>query len=185
MAGTRNSPGPELPAYEEPEDQSHRFQEGPDWIKLTPSKTGRVPGTVQAMEPKPKQQPDAFDQELGKSDIHDILGDYLHDEMQTAVNELIHANPRLSGNGPAAVMEVDTEPSPEHITSTQDQPMETESTEPSPGTFQPELGLPSYTQSLVGSTNSLLSPITAKDNTLLDADPDAPRLTQSKAPGAR
>ena len=104
--------------------------------------------------------------------------------MQTAVNELIRANLGLSGHGPAAVMEVDTEPLPEHITSTQDQPMETESTEPSPRTFQPKLGLPSYTQSLVRSTDSPPSPIMAEDNALLDAYPDAPGLSQSKAPGA-
>ena len=72
----------------------------------------------------------------------------------------------------------------ESIANTQDQAMETEPTESSPGTFQPELGTPGYTPSLIGSANLLPSPITAKDNALLDADPDVPGLTQSKAPGA-
>ena len=55
---------------------------------------------------------------------------------------------------------------------------------PSPGTFQPELGMPGYTPSLIGSANSPPSPIMAKDNALLDTDPDALGLGQSKAPGA-
>ena len=125
-----------------------------------------------------------MDQELGKTKVKDILGDYLHDEAQTTVKELIRAHPGLSQSGPAEAIEVDTQPLPEPDTGTQDQPMETESMEPSPGTFQPELGMPGYTQSLIGSTDSLPSPITAEDNALLDADPDAPGLTQSKAPGA-
>ena len=62
--------------------------------------------------------------------------------------------------------------------------METEQSEPSPGTFQPELAVPGYTQSLIGSPNSPPSQITDKDNALLDADPDVPGQDQSKAPGA-
>ena len=125
-----------------------------------------------------------MDQELGKSKVKDILGDYLHDEAQTVVKELIRAHPGLSGSGPTEAMEVDTKPLLEPDTGTQDQPMETESTEHSLGTFQPELAMPGYTQSLIGSTNSLPSPIMAEDSTLLDADLDAPGLTQLKAPGA-
>ena len=80
--------------------------------------------------------------------------------------------------------EVITKPPPPPVTDTQDRAMEIEPPETSPGTFQPELGMPSYTLSLIGSTNMLPSPITAKDNALLDADPEASGLSQSKAPGA-
>ena len=65
--------------------------------------------------------------------------------------------------------------------------METEQTEQtgvSPGSFQPELGMPGYNQSLVGSTDQLPSPVMAEENALLDVDPDVPGLNQSKAPGA-
>ena len=37
-------------------------------------------------------------------------------------------------------MDIDPEPLPEPTAETQDQPMETEQSEPSPGTFQPEVG---------------------------------------------
>ena len=63
--------------------------------------------------------------------------------------------------------------------------METEPTESSPGTFQPELGMPGYTLSLIGSADLPPSPITSEDNALLDTDPDVPGLSHSKAPGAR
>ena len=82
-------------------------------------------------------------------------------------------------------LEVVTEPPPQPVADTQDQAMETEPPETSLGTFQPELGMPSYTPSLIRSANMLPSPITAKDNALLDADLDALGLSQSKAPGAR
>ena len=62
--------------------------------------------------------------------------------------------------------------------------METEQAGVLPGTFQPELGMSSYNQSLVGSADQPPSPITAEENALLDVDPDALGLNQSKAPGA-
>ena len=62
--------------------------------------------------------------------------------------------------------------------------METEQTGVSPGTFQLELGMPGYNQSLVGSADKPPSPITAEENALLDMDLNAPGLNQSKAPGA-
>ena len=62
--------------------------------------------------------------------------------------------------------------------------MEMEQAGVSPGTFQPELGMPGYNQSLVRSADQPPSPVTAEENALLDVDPDAPGLTQSKAPGA-
>ena len=77
-----------------------------------------------------------------------------------------------------------TEPPLEFIADTQDQVMETEPTESLSGTFQPELGTPGYTPSLIGSADLLPSPITAEDNALLDADLDVPGLAQSRAPGA-
>ena len=84
-------------------------------------------------------------------------------------------------------MDVDEQPPPEPVAEMQgvgDQPMETEQTGVSPGSFQPELGMPSYNQSLVRSTDQPPSPVTAKENALLDTDPDALGLNQSKAPGA-
>ena len=115
--------------------------------------------------------------------MKDVLGDYFQ-EQQTAVQALIHANLGLTGSESPEAMDIDTGPPPESIADTQDQAMETEPTESSPGTFQPELGMPSYTLSLIGSTDLPPSPIMAKDNTLLDTDPDVLGLGQSKAPGA-
>ena len=46
------------------------------------------------------------------------------------------------------------------------------------------LGMPGYNQSLVGSTDQPPSPVMAKENALLDADPDGLGLNQSEAPGA-
>ena len=85
---------------------------------------------------------------------------------------------------------MDEQPPRESVAETQgvgDQPMETKQTEQtgvSLGSFQPELGMPGYNQSLVGSTDQLPSPVTAEENALLDVDLDAPGLSQSKAPGA-
>ena len=98
---------------------------------------------------------------------------------------MIRANLGLTGSEPMEAMDVDTEPLLEPAAKMQDQPMETEQSDSSPGTFKPELGMPGYTPSLIRSTNSLPLPITAKDNALLDADPDVLGLVQSKAPGAR
>ena len=126
---------------------------------------------------------DPLDKELGKDKVRDVLGDYL-DEAETAVKELIRANLGLTRSEPMEVMDVDMAPLPEPAAEMQDQPMETEQSEPSPGTFQPELGMPGYTPSLIGSTDSPLSPITAKDNALLDADPEGLGQDQSRAPGA-
>ena len=95
-----------------------------------------------------------------------------------------HVNPGLTGSEPMEAMDVDPEPLPEPTAETQDQPMETEQSEPSLGTFQPELGTPGYILSLIRSTNSPLSPIMGEDNALLDADLDVLGLSQSKAPGA-
>ena len=84
-------------------------------------------------------------------------------------------------------MDVDEQPLPESVAKTQgvgDQPMETEQTGVLPGSFQPELGMPGYNQSLVRSTDQPPSPMTAEENALLDTDPDGPGLNQSKATGA-
>ena len=127
-----------------------------------------------------------LDKELGKDKVKDVLGDYL-DEAETAVKDLIRAHLGLTGSEPQEAMDVDTEPPPEPAAKAQeaqDKPMETEQSVPSLGTFQPELGMPGYTPSLIGSTDSPLSPIMAKDNALLDADLDVPGLGQSKAQGS-
>ena len=136
---------------------------------ITASKTSS--GTEGAQPDITAPKLNSLDQELGKSEVKDVLGNYLDDEAQSAVKELIHTNPGLSGSEPTEAMDVNTGPLPEPVIDTQDQPMETEQSEPSPGTFQPELGMPRYTQTLV--------------HALLDTDPDALGLAQSKAPGAR
>ena len=128
-----------------------------------------------------------LDQELRKDDMNDILGNYF-EEQQSVVCDLIRTNSGLTGSESPEAMDVNlalsseviTQPPPQPIADTQDQAMETEPPETSSGTFQPELGMPGYTPSLIRSTNMLLSPITAEDNALLDV----PGLSQSKAPGA-
>ena len=134
---------------------------------------------------------DSLDKELEKDKITDVLGDYMDDtETANAVNDLIRAHPELAGNEAPEAMDVDMQPPLEPVArvqeakEVQDQPMETKQAESSLGTFKHELGMPGYTQSLIGSTHQPPSPITAEDNALLDADPDAPGLSQSKAPGA-
>ena len=192
-AEIQNSPGPQPPSHEDQqgsqppgqEDQPHKFQPGLDWHMVTPSKTGSSTVGVQ-----PGLDP--LDQELRKDDVNDILGNCL-EEQQSAVCGLIRTNPGLTGSESPEAMDVDlalpsevvTEPPPPPITDTQDQATETKPPETSLGTFQPELGTPGYTPSLIGSANTPLSPITAEDNALLDADPDTPGLSQSKAPGTR
>ena len=196
-AEIRNSPGPQPPSHEgqqssqppKQEDRPHKFQPRPDWHMVTPSNTGSSTVGVQ-----PGLDP--LDQELGKDDMNDILGNYL-EEQQSAVCDLIRANPGLTGSESLEAMDVDltlpseviTEPHLPPVADTQDQAIDTKPPETSLGTFQPELGMPSYTPSLIGSTNMPPSPITAEDNALLDADPDADLdtlgLSQSKAPGAR
>ena len=135
---------------------------------VTPSNTGS--STVAA-------QPglDPLDQELGKDDVNDILGNYL-EEQQSVVRDLICSSPGLTQSESPEAMDVDltlplqviTEPPLPPIADTQDQAMETKPPETLLGTFQPELGMPGYTASLIESTNTLPSPITAEDNTLLD-----------------
>ena len=102
------------------------------------------------------------------------------------MKQMLH--PELTGDEHTEAMDADTVPPLElaaKAQETRDQPIETEQSEPSLGTFQPELGMPGYTLSLIGSADSPLSPITAKGNAQLDADPDVPGEGQSKATGAR
>ena len=156
---------------------------------MTPSKAGL--STVEEQPAGMSPGLDPLDWELGKDDMKDVLGNYF-EEQQSAVRDLIRTNPGLTVSVSPEAMEVDlalpsevtTEPPTQPIVDTQDQAMETEPSETSPGTFQPALGTPSYTPSLIGSADMLPSPIMAKDIALLDADPDALGLSQSKAPGA-
>ena len=131
---------------------------------------------------------DSLDKELGKDKVNDVLGDYLQEtETESAVKNLLQAHPELAGNEAPEVMDVDEQTPPESVAKMQgvgDQPMEAEQTGVSPGSVQPELGMPGYNQSLVGSTDQLPSPVMAEENALLDVDLDAPGLNQSKAPGA-
>ena len=195
-AQTRNSPGPQLPQYEnvlgaeppqplpEQEDWPHKFVAGPNWTIVTKSKT--TSGVEGAQPSVTTSGLDLLDKELGKDNVKDVLGDYLisETETETAVRNLVRANLGLTGSDSMEAMDVDPESLLEPTPEMQDQPMETEQLEPSLGTFQPELGTPRYTPSLIGSTDSPPSPIMVADNALLDADPDAPGLSQSKTPGA-
>ena len=174
------------PAPSTSPDQPHKFELGPDWIRITESRTS--PGTPEA---QPSTTPtDSLDKELGKDKVNDVLGDYMQEtetETESAVKNLLRVHPELAGNEAPEAMDMDEQPPPESVAETQgvrDQPIETEQTGVSPGSFQPELGMPSYNQSLVGSTDQPPSPVMAKKNALLDADPDVPGLSQSKAPGA-
>ena len=106
---------------------------------------------------------------------------------ESAVKNLLWAHPELAGNEAPEAVDMDEQLPPESVAETQgvgDQLMETEQTEVSLGSFQLELGMPGYNQSLVRSTNQPPSPVMAKENALLDVDSDAPGLNQSKAPGA-
>ena len=191
-AETQNSLGVQLPDYKDtpdrqtqpapsaPLDQAHKFEPGPDWTKITESRTS--PG---ASEAQPGTIPaDSLDKELGKDKVNDVLEET---ETKSAVKNLLQAHLELAGNEAPEAMDVDEQPPPESVAEMQgvgDQLMETEQTGVSLGSFQLELGMPGYNQSLVGSTDQPPSPMMAKENALLDADPDAPGLNQSKAPGA-
>ena len=195
-AETRNSLRVQLPDYEDtpdrqtqpaastPPDRAHKFERGPDWTKIMESRTS--PG---APEAQPSTTPaDSLDKELGKDKVNDVLGDYLQvTETDSALKNLLWAHPELAGNEVPEAVDMDKQPPLESVAEMQgvgDQPMETEQTGVSPGSFQPELGMPGYNQSLVGSTDQLPSPVTAEENALLDTDPDAPGPNQSKAPEA-
>ena len=170
-------------------DRPHKFGPGPDWTKITESPTS--PGTPEA---QPGTIPtDSLDKELGKDKVNDVLGDYMQEtetETNSTVKNLLWAHPELAGNEALEAMDVDKQPPPESVAETQgvgNQPMETEQTEQtgvSLGSYQPELGMPGYNQSLVRSTDQPPSLVTAEENALLDADPDVPGLNQSKAPRA-
>ena len=195
-AQTWNSPGVQLPDYEDlPDSQTqpapsalldwpHKFELGPDWSKITESRTS--PGTPEVLPGTTSA--DSLDKELGKDKVKDPLGDYLQEtKTESAVKNLLWAYPELVGNEAPEAMDIDEPAPPEPATDMQgvgDQPMETEPIGVSPGSFQPELGKPGYSRSLVRNTVEPPSPVTAKENALLDADPDAPGLNQSKAPGA-
>ena len=102
------------------------------------------------------------------------------------MRDLLLANPGLAGDEPAEAMDaaeaMDVDPQPVLTAEVQDQPMKTEHPGNSPGTFKLELMGPDYTPSLISSTGTPLSPITAVDNTLLDAsDSVTPGADVSKA----
>ena len=196
-AQTQNSSGVQLPDYEDTPDchtqqtpsaspdHAHKLKPRPDWTKITESQKSL--GAPEALQPGTTPA-DSLDKELGKDKVNDVLGDYLEEtETESAVKNLLRAHPELAGNGAPEAMDVDEQPPLESVAEMQgvgDQPMETEQAGVSLGSFQPELGMPGYNQSLVGSTDPLPSPMTAEENALLDADPDVPGLNQSKAPGA-
>ena len=177
------TPGLQPPALPptDPEKQSNKFVPDSDWTLITESKTvmgdnGELPVLT------------GIEDELGALDVHDILGDYLN-ENAMAVQHLLLSDLGLTGGESTKAMDateaMDVDPSPVLPTKVQDQPMETEHQGTSLGTFRPELTGPGYTPSLISSMGTPLSPITAVDNTLLDAaDPETPGVDVSKAPGA-
>ena len=117
-----------------------------------------------------------LDMELGVEDVQQVLDDYLTEDAM-AVRDLIHAEPGLTGSEipeiveavveTAEAMEVDQ---PLVLTvESMHLPMDTGLPEAPVGTFQPKLTGAGYTPSLIGSPDTPPSPITAADNTLLDA----------------
>ena len=56
--------------------------------------------------------------------MKDVLGDYL-ELQQSAIQALIHTNPKLTGSESPEAMDIDTGPPPESVADTQDQAMET------------------------------------------------------------
>ena len=70
---------------------------------VTPSKTGSSTVGVQPAGTSPGLDP--LDQELGKDDVNDILGNYF-EEQQSAIRDLIHANPGLTRSESPEAMDV-------------------------------------------------------------------------------
>ena len=73
-------------------DRPHKFQPGPEWHMMTPSKTGSNTEGAQTTE-GPGLDP--LSKELGKNKVTDIQGDYF-EEQQTAIWDLICANPGIT-----------------------------------------------------------------------------------------
>ena len=165
-------------------DRAHKFEPGPDWTKIT--ENWMSPGAAEVQSGTTPA--DSLDKELGKDKVNDVLGNYLEEtETERAVKNLLRAHPELARNEAPEAMDMDEQPLLESVAEMQgvgDQPMETEQTGVLLRSFQPELGMLSYNQSLVKSTDQPPSPVMAEENALLDADPDGPGLNQSKAPGA-
>ena len=166
-------------------DRPHKFEPRPDWTKITESQTSL--GVAEALQPSTTPA-NSLHKELGKDKVNDVLGDYLGGtETESAVKNLLRAHAELARNEAPEANDMDEQPPLESVVETQrveDQPMETEQTGVLLGSFQPELGMPGYNQSLVRSTDPPPSPVMAEENALLDADPDVLGLNQSKAPGA-
>ena len=110
--------GPQLPQCEYtlgsqplpiPEDWPHKFQVRPDWVMVTPSKMSS--GTEGAQSSVTTSKLDSLDQEHGKDNVKDVLGDDF-DKAQNAVKEMISANPGLTGSESMEVMDIDAEPPP-------------------------------------------------------------------------
>ena len=121
-AQTQNSPGPQLPQYEDTpgsqpqqplpvqEDQPHKFEVGSNWTMVTGSKM--ISGAEGVQPSVTMSKLDPLDKELGKDKVRDVLGDYLS-ETKTTVRNLVRANPGLTRSEPTEEMDVDTEPLPE------------------------------------------------------------------------
>ena len=186
-----------------PQERPNKFIPDEDWTLIIESKTtmgndGKLPDNEGKLTEDNGEPPGDGDElpvltglevELGMQDVHDILGNYLDKESANAVRDLIRDNPDLARGDPTVVVDtaeaMDVDPPPVLTTEAQDQPMETEHQGASLGTFRPELADPGYTPSLVTSTGTPPSPITATDNALLDtANPETLGVNQSKAPGA-
>ena len=87
-AQTWNSPGPQLPQYEDmpglqpqqplpmQEYQPHKFKPGLNWAMVTRGK--RTSGAKGVQPSVTTSELDSLDKELGKDKVRDVLGDYLN-----------------------------------------------------------------------------------------------------------
>ena len=179
-----------------PEECPHKFVPDSNWKMLT-RKTGRdtdpleTPTEVKALAGELAVLTD-LDVELGVEDVQQVLDDYLSEDA-VAVQDLIHAELGLTGSEILEIVEavVETAEAMEVdqplvlMVESMHLPMDTRLPEAPVGTFQPELTGVGYTLSLIGSPDTLPSPITATNNALLDAvDRGTPPPDISKAPGA-
>ena len=178
-----------------PEERPHKFVLGGGWTMITESRTrtsenDRLPVTEAQTRALEGDLPVLMDinAELGAENIQEVLGDYLTEDA-VAVRDLLLIELGLTGGESTEIlvtteaMEVD--PPTVFMAEMEHQPMETRQLNVPPGTFQLELTKPGYTPSLIGSTDTPPSPITAVDNALLDVtDVETPVPDTSKAPGA-
>ena len=176
------------------EAQQHKFVLDSNWTLITGSQTGTgqsdsLPvAQAQAGAPGELAVLTDLEVELDTEDVQDILDDYLTKDAM-AVWDLLLSELGLTSGKSTEILEateaMEVDPPMMLMAEVTHLPMDTRQSGVSLGTFQLELMGPEYTPSLIGSMDIPPSPITAKDNTLLDiTDPGAQTPETSKAPGA-